>query len=228
MNIKYVRVLEMLIRVRQFGAAHADVFPTGSRGAELFALVAASITNMETHATTQDSSKRGAKEQVAIKRAALDNLCGQLEAISRTARAMSLSTPGIADKFRMPRSKGEQAILTTARSFATDIAPHKAELIRRGLGASFDEDLGEAIAALEELADSKAQKVGVSVAATAAVSKAAEQGRNAVRELEAIVLNIFRDDPAALAEWDSASHTERASRRAGSATPSTPPAPAKG
>lgn len=226
MDNRNVRVLEMLIRVRQFGASHADVFPAGSRGAELLALVAASITNMETHATTQDSGKRGAKEQVAIKKAALDALRRQLEAISRTARAMSLSMPGLADKFRMPRSKGEQATLLAARSFASDIAPHKAELIRRGLGTNFDEDLSEAIAALEELAGSKAQKVGVTVAATAAVSEAADEGRNAVRELDAIVLNIFKDDPAALAEWDSASHTERPTRRAGSATPPTPPPPA--
>jgi hypothetical protein len=47
------------------------------------------------------------------------------------------------------------------------------------------------------------------VAATVAVSDAAERGHNAVRELDAIVRNIFRDDPAALAEWESASHVER-------------------
>jgi hypothetical protein len=42
---------------------------------------------------------------------------------------------------------------------------------------------------------------------------------NAVRELDAIVRNTFRDDPATLAEWTSARHIERAPRHAAPQTP---------
>ena len=71
MNNRDIRVLEMLIRVRRFGAVHAAAFPANSRGAELFLLVSSIITEMETHATEQDSGKRAAKERTALKRAAL-------------------------------------------------------------------------------------------------------------------------------------------------------------
>ena len=40
--------------------------------------------------------------------------------------------------------------------------------------------------------------------------------------MDAIVKNVFRNNPAALAEWTSASHTERQPRRASTA-PQPPP-----
>jgi hypothetical protein len=229
MDNRNIRVLEMLIRVRQFGASHADEFPTGSRGAELFTLVNAAITNIEAHSTSQDSGRRASQERTTLKKIALAGLRENLEALSRTARAMALSTPGLADKFRMPRSNGEQASLTAARSFAADAEPLKAEFIRRGLPASFLEDLSAGRDALEELVNSKAQKTGARVAARVAVSEAADDGRNAVRELDAIVRNVFRNEPAALAEWESASHTGRSSsRRAKTETKAPQPTPSNG
>jgi hypothetical protein len=45
-----------------------------------------------------------------------------------------------------------------------------------------------------------------------------------LRELDAIVRNIFDDDPASLAAWTSASHVERAPRRRQTDAPTpTPP-----
>lgn len=228
MDTQNVRILEMLIRVRQFGASHADKFPANSRAAELLALVAAAISGMEAHATSQDSGNHATIERTTQKKVARAKLREILEAISRTARAMTLSTPGLADKFRMPRSNGEQGLLIAARSFAADAEPLKSEFIRRGLPASFIEDLDAGRAALEELVSSKVQKTGARVAARVAVSTAAGEGRDAVRELDAIVRNVLRADPAVMAEWESASHIEHSSHRAKAATPSTPSTPAKG
>jgi len=225
MNNKDIRLLEMLIRVHQFGVARADSFPANSRGGELLALIVAVITEMEGHASAQESGKRAAKERTTQKKIARKRLHEHLETISRTARAMSLTTPGLADKFHMPKSFAEQACLAAARSFSADVEPLKAEFIRRGLPADFFETFNSHIDGLEELINSSAQKTGARVAATVAVSDAAERGHNAVRELDAVVRNVFRDDPAALAEWESASHVERPPRRAAEKPP-TQPAPA--
>src|SRR2546423_1066131 len=227
MKNKEIRVLEMLIRVRRFGSVHAAAFPANSRGAELFSLVSSIITEMETHATAQDSGKRAAKERTALKRAALERLREKLEAISRTARAMALSTPGLDDKFHMPQSMAEQECLTAARTFAADAAPLKDEFVRRGLNADFIEDLDAGVGELQESIGVKAEKTGARVAATVAVSKSSEHGREAVRELDAVVRNVFRDDPSALAEWESASHVERAARHADNRAPHTQTPPAK-
>jgi hypothetical protein len=219
MTNKDIRDLEMLIRVRQFGASHSASFPADSRGGELLTLVDSIIREMEGHASAQDSGKRAAKEKTAQKNVAFDQVFEDLEVVSRTARAMSPTTPGLADKFRMPRSMAEQACLATARSFAEDAEPLKAEFIRRGLPADFFDTFDGKITALEESINSKAQKTGARVAATVAVSDAAKRGRSAVRELDAIVRNIFRSDPSALAEWESASHTERATHHAAAKPP---------
>ncbi len=67
------------------------------------------------------------------------------------------------------------------------------------------------------------------VTATAAIDAVLERAVNIVRELDAIMRNQFANDPATLAAWLSASHTERAPRRAAppspDATTTTTPAP---
>lgn len=224
MNNLETRRLEMFLRVRQFGAAHAAAFPAGSRGAEVLALLNAVVTELEGHATAQASGASAAREGTAQKAAAREALREDLEAISRTARAMALTTPGLDDKFRLPRNGGTQAWLTAARSFALDAEPVKAEFTRRGLPADFLEDLASDIRALEEAINSRSQNAGARVAATVAIDDAIERGMTAVRELDAIVHNLFRDDDAALAEWTSASHTERQPRR----TPAPPPSGEQG
>lgn len=219
------RRLEMFIRVRQFGAARPEAFPEGGRGAEVLAQLDAIVAELEAHAATQSSGKRATKEMTALKATARAALREDLEAISRTARAMSLSTPGLDDKFRLPRNVGDQAWLAAARSFAEDASALSAEFIRRGLPADFIEDLRADIDALEDAIIHSARKSGSRVAATVAIDDAIERGTNAVRELDAIVRNVLRDDPAGLAAWTSASHTARTPRRAPAPAPTAQPAP---
>jgi hypothetical protein len=220
------RRLEMFIRVREFGTAHANAFPANSRAGEVFALLNTIITEMQGHAATQSAGTRATREVTTLKAVARATLREDMEAINRTARALALTTPGLDDKFRLPRNAGDQAWLAAARSFAADADPLKAEFIRRGLPQDFLDDLNSDITAFEESIGSREQKTGERVAATVAIDESIERGMNAVRELDAIVQNIFRNDPATLAHWTSASHTERAPRHpAAVQPPPTPPTP---
>jgi hypothetical protein len=216
----------MFIRESVFGRAHAAAFPPKTRGAEVLAELDAVITEMESHSTAQASGQRGAKAGTTHKAAARAALREDLEAIGRTARVMALTMPGLDDKFRLPRNAGDQAWLAAARAFAQDAGPLKAEFTRRGLPEDFLDDLNADIAAFATSIDSRAQQTGERVAATVAIDAALDRGMNASRELDAIVRNIFRDDPAVLAEWTSASHTERAPRHASAPQPPAPPPPA--
>lgn len=65
----------------------------------------------------------------------------------------------------------------------------------------------------------RAQKSAARVSARVAVAGAARSARGAVRELDGIVRNVYADDAAEPAEWKSASHVERAPRRAESPEP---------
>ena len=218
-----IRRLEMFIRARQYGRTRDTSFPADSRGRELLTELDATIAELENHTAAQSAGTRAAMQGTTLKASARAGLREDLEAITHTARSMSHAVPGIEEKFRLPRTTGDQAWLAAARAFAAEIVPLKAEFIRRGLPADFVEDLQADVQAFADSIDTKAQKSGARVAATAAIDAAVERGTNAVRELDAIVRNIFRNDAAALAEWTSASHTVRASRRA---TPETHDAPA--
>jgi hypothetical protein len=211
----------MFIRVRGFGTAHAAVFPAPSRGGELFASLNTVISELESHAAAQFSSTRASKEGTTLKAVALANLQEDLEAISRTARALALTMPGLNDKFRLPRNVGAQAWLAAARSFAEDALPLKAEFIWRGLPANFLDDLQAGITELEQAVDRKGQLSGESVAASAAIDEAIDRGMQIVRELDAIVRNTFRDNDVTLAEWASARHVERAPRHTAPQPPAT-------
>lgn len=219
------RRLEMFIGVREFGAAHAQSFPADSRGGEVLAEINSVITEMQNHAASQDSGKRASKEGTTLVAVARAELREEIDAIQNTARGMAHAIPGVAEKFHLPSHMRDQELLTVARAFAADAAPLKTEFVRRGMPASFLEDLAAHIETFEQSIGGREQKTGARVAATAAIDGAIERGINAVRELDAIVRNIFRNDAATLAEWTSASHTERASRGATTDTPPAQPAP---
>jgi hypothetical protein len=213
--------LEMFIRVHGFGTARAGLFPAASHGGELFAAIGDIIAELRNHAASQSSTTRASKEGTTRKGLVLAALQDDLEAISRTARAIAITTPGLDDKFRLPRNVGAQKLIADARASAQDAEPMKAEFIKRGLPASFLDDLNAKIAEADRLIEGRDQQAGASVAATAAVDDVVTRGMNVVRELDAIVRNICRDDPAALAEWTSARHIERAPRRSAPENPST-------
>ena len=221
------RRLEMFIRVRELGVAHAAQLPPTSFAGEQFAILDAAINALETHTSTQVSGKGTVRESTTSKAAARDEVMRDLEGISRTARAMALTTPGIADKFRVPHNQSDQAVLAVARAQLADAQPLKAEFIKRGMPADFLEDLQADIEEMQQSIARKAQGTETHTAATAAIDDEIERGVNAVRELDPIMRNTFANDPATLAAWFSASHVERSPRRtvASAPSPNTPPVP---
>lgn len=219
------RIQDMCVRVRQHGLARAAAFPANTRGHELYAAVDTSIKNMEQHSSTQAMRAHGAREKTAQKRAAADALRALVEVVSRTARSMSRETPGMAEKFRLPSSKKTRTWLATARAFVTDAEPLADEFVRRGMAPDFVDDLKARILAVQQAVDGRAQQSEGRVTATAAVAAAAKLGLASVRELDAVVRNVFAGNDAELAAWESASHVEHAPQRAQreEEKPPTPP-----
>ena len=210
---------QMLIRVREFGSRHASAFPADSLGGQTFAEVGAVITALAGYATTQSVGKGGARERTVSKATARAALYEHLLAINVTARALALDTPGLETKFRMPRSGTDQALLTAGLAFAADAVPLAGTFQQHEMPANFIDELHADIAALEEALSGRVRSRDAHVAATAALEATVERGIKAVQRLQAIVRNKFRDDPAVLAAWESASHVERRSRTV------TPPQP---
>jgi hypothetical protein len=209
MNSVINRTYEMFVRVQSFASEHAAAFPAGSLGAETIAELRKVVEELTEAGTTQTSGLSSVQRATAERLAAREALRESMQAISRTARVMAIDMPGLENKFRLPRSGSDPALLQTARAFAADALPLKAEFLRYGLDESFLEDFREDIADLERAMGQQNTGRGAHVSATASVETAAERGTNAVRKLDAIVRNKFREDPAALAVWESARHVER-------------------
>lgn len=211
------RRFDMLARVRDFGAENAGDFPAGSVGAANFAAVGAVVAELYESGAAQASSGSAGRQGATAKAVAREDVREDLRLINRTARALAIDDAGLGDKFRMTRGDNDQVLLAAARSFLSDAAPLKKQFVEYGLPADFLEDLTRDIAAFEESVGEKNVAVGNLSAATAAIDEQIERGMNAFRRLNAIVPNKYRDNPAKLAAWASASHVARPKRAAGAA-----------
>src|SRR5689334_23190167 len=94
MNKDELRRYEMLVRVRDFGTAHEDIFPSSTLGGQAFAAVAAAVTELSQQSATQLSARGSTREGLTTKSVARAALRDDLDAIIRTARAIALDVPG--------------------------------------------------------------------------------------------------------------------------------------
>jgi hypothetical protein len=219
-----VRHLDRGRRVADFTATHTSFFPAGSRAAALIVNILAMLAAMEAAGAKQEGAERAGQEATEQRRAARTLLLRLMRAISHTARGMNKLHPGIADLFRMPHGGGDQILINAARAFITEATPFAAEFTGRGLPANFLTALQDAIDQLVSTIEAQAEARGTLTKATAAIKAAQKQLTDDVNELSPIVRNTFRDDPATLAAWESASHVERAPKKKATKTP-PPPTP---
>ncbi|HKC63968.1 MAG TPA: hypothetical protein VKB86_10040 [Pyrinomonadaceae bacterium] len=110
------------------------------------------------------------------------------------------------------------------RHYVADALPLKAEFIKRGLPATFLDDLNDDIEAFEEALAQREQGREKHVNATATLEDLTERGMRIVRQLDPIMRNLFENEPGKLAAWLSASRVERAPRRKAKQQPVSPQA----
>lgn len=221
MQDRTVRYLNMGRRVNDFTDAQTPPFPANSRAAVLTGIIKAAVTTLETEGAKQEAAHRAGMEATARKKAAFAALLLLMSAINRIARGMNKLHPGIAALFRMPRGRADQTVLNTAYAYITEATPIIAEFTGRGLSTDFLNTFEVAInECLSTIAAQDAAR-NAYAKSTAAVKAAERQLIDAVGELSPIIYNTLRDDPAALATWRSASHVERAPKRAKQPTPPT-------
>ena len=224
----------MLVRVRDFGLAHAGLFAASTVGAQMFATVAATVTALSDHAKTQVQGQGAADEGVATKAAGRRALRSQLEQISHTARALAVDTPGLEKKFRLPSNLNDQTLLATARAFADDASAVATAFVAHELPANFLVQLNDQIEKFEAAIHDRSSGRSAHIAARAGIRATLRSGLVAVTKLDAIMPNKLDGDPVALAAWESARHIEQpphskhetkaATAATAASTPATEPA----
>jgi hypothetical protein len=213
-------------RVHEFVVVHNASFPAGSRAAELIAAHSSVITAAEQQAGKQAAANLDWQEATEQKNAAINSLLAEMRVINRVARSIDKQFPGIGDQFRMPRNS-DQNVINHARGFIESATPIATEFTNRGLPASFLTDLQAAIDAVEAAESHQSIALANKTASTANLDAALKQERDIVRELNAIVRSVFRNDPGTLAAWESASSIESAPKKKKATPPPPPPPPVK-
>ena len=138
-------------------------------------------------------------------------------------------TMGLGEQFPLP-PRGDAKLLQFARAAAADAVPLQARFIAHEMPADFIEDLQAGIAAFETEIAEQGNAVGDHVQAGEGLDEAFAEGLEVVHDLDGIMRAKYASNRAVLAEWTSASHTERAPKRsaATAAPPSTAGTPTGG
>ena len=224
-----LRKQQMFTRVRDFGTARRDMFPAASAAGKLFAAVTAAADALEQQLSSNPRGRGAPREGTASKVMARRALRRRLSTIATLARALSLDTPGIADKFKIPLNCGDARLLVVARSFVTNSRPLAKLFIAHDMPSNFLTVLGEETDALAEAV--LQDRVGLEKTKTMRgdIGATIDTGQRAVAKLNAIVRSRLQDDRTGLASWDEARRIGRPARttNGGSAAPapSVPTAP---
>lgn len=193
-----------------FGIKYAADWPVTGLGGQQFALVHSAVTGTAGLGANQVSGMEQQHSAVLGKVACRFHLHDDLIAITNAAHTLVLlGNTTIGGKFLMPHSNGDQTLLNTARAFANDAAAFSADLISVGLPADFIAHLTADIATFEGIITNKGNAQLAQVHATSGLEDAAHKAAVALHVLNTLVRNKYKNDPAKLAEWTTASHVEK-------------------
>jgi hypothetical protein len=209
MNADQKRRLNMLGEVAGFRKRHNTGITAGSKLAQFLDQALAAETEATSGGTEQTSGDGAARAGTETKQDLYQGFLDDLRAIRRTARTVSRTVPGATEQFRLPRSISQFNILTTARAFLKDAKPLEAEFLACEMDPDFLKDLEDDIEAYDKAADSQGDGKGRKKGATRTIAEAISDGCDAVRDADPLVKNKYRNQPAVLAEWLTASHVAR-------------------
>jgi hypothetical protein len=193
---------------------NAADFPSGSPGDAAAVINRAVIEEMNELDGQQVSGGSSAAQFFGNKEEDLDAVWLTLKRMNRAANIFGDEVQGIEDKFRLPRNRSQANILAAGRAYHADSVNLVEQFKGCGLEANFRATLLAQIAKVEQddaQAESGVDKRG---GATAGLIDAARRGMQNSRKMDSIVRIKYENNPQKLAEWEIASHLEKAPKRA--------------
>jgi hypothetical protein len=220
MNDNDRRHYDMLVRVREFGANHAHLFPASSPAQQAFGEVAAAIGDIESHDVTETSASASARATRKLE--ARKALIERLTLIATTAQVLPGTSPDFKAQFRVPDSIKAQLLITTARQFAQHATACADQFVAHGLAPTFLADLAAGVQQLEEALRDRGAGRDQQMAARARIRAALATALASVRRLDVIVRNHVVSDSALRGVWRRNRRVEYPVRsRRGGARPSS-------
>lgn len=212
-------ITDAFIAMREFDTQNAGDYSRVPDAVGNFTVINEVIDAVEGYAATQTSGGRG--RAVERKAALIAVIRRQMKDISRTARALNFDDEGFRRLFRIPENNSDPKLLAAAREFASEATAHQADFLRLAMPANFIDDLNADITDFEQAVNQKANSQNTTAGATAGIDAEIERGMRSAVVLDAILQNVYRNNPMKLAEWTRARHIRRSTRR----TPQPPTQP---
>jgi hypothetical protein len=216
------RRLSMFVRVREFIAQRLGDFSESGVARQLYTQLQTVITRVEALSAAQASGMGQAHQKTHARGSARTILREAVEAIHAVAVTM-----GLGDQFPLPE-RSDALLMQGARSMAADAVALKEQFLAHDVPADFIEDLQAKIIAFAAEIAEQGNAVGDHVQAGVALDDAIDEGVEIVNKLDGIMQAKYASNHPVLAEWTSASHTERPPKRSTAAPPPAPGAPATG
>jgi hypothetical protein len=198
MNAQQTRQYEMLLRVRDFGNTHQDLFPDPGVARDTLTALGVVIADLAATDTAKRSATASARSD--RKEAARQLLGDLLVKASQTARVIRAREPTL-PPFDAPARRTDQRLLAAARQFAKDAAPFDAAFVAHGMPLSA---VADAAAAFEAILHDRGVRRADHIAARARIRELLASAFGHVRTLNVIVNNEQGDDTAIQAVWKSA------------------------
>jgi hypothetical protein len=210
-------IFDMFRNTVKFDDLNAADYASLPEGAARFASVRARIARLENYAADRTSGAKGqAVEQKSVIRAAIRR---KLTEYSRTARALNIDDPGFRRLFRVPDGDNDLVLIATAREFVEEARRFEAQFAGLGILKEMTNLLEDDADALEEAMGAKAVAQIGGVGATAGIDEEIDGGMDDEKVLDALMKNVYRDNPVKLAEWTSARHVRRINAKPKETTP---------
>ena len=209
-----IRQSQMFAHVSAFGEKHAEWFAEMRAGRAALVSLRDAMRSLGDYARAQDAGRPAARTRA--KSAARERLRMYVCVLNRTMRAMAIDAPEGTQRFRLPKSNGDAALLTAARTLLVEARHLEPAFATYGLSPMVVDEFQASIDAFDR-ASGEARALGqASMAATRAVDATLAQARGAVSQLDAIVSNLYGNDPTVMTAWRSARRVPRTRRARGS------------
>lgn len=187
---------DMLIRVRNFGAAHRQRFPETSSAHAAFSIVATEVAQMDALAVAEHVSSRSAR--AARKGEARKQLMESLARAANTAWVLSRTIPELSNHTETPGAIADRQLVTFGRGFVTAATPHVAQFAAHGITI---ESLGAQIEAYEAAVAERGTRRDELAQTRNRINASLTRALEAVDTLDVTVANTLATDPIMLALW---------------------------
>ena len=194
-------------RLKVFFAGRPDLAPAGSKTAGLVDRLKTVLSTIAGLFTDYEAAASRWQQSVQVRKQLQTLVTQDAQTVQRTVKALAAAPPDAASTFRV-RSRSAQGVLAGSRALVAHARTMTPDLETHNLPATFLSTLEGRIAAFDASADDHNSARGARAAARGQLDQAISELMDVLKQLDLIVRNLLRDDPATLAAWTKARHIE--------------------